>query len=144
MLLCNLQPISSATSSGSPLTVATTGTWNIHPNVYNAVPRGASILLDIRDVDYDRRQQVIDAVLKGAQEIGEKWKTPTKAEVLFAHPPITSSDMVSSALSFPKRLLMPEASSYVQNTPEDKFRATPSLALHIRRFLKFSSSVNLQ
>ncbi len=50
--------------AGSPLTVATTGTWHIHPNVYNAVPRGASILLDIRDADFDRRQQVIDAVIQ--------------------------------------------------------------------------------
>ena len=81
--------------TGSPLTVATTGTWNIHPNVYNAVPRGASILLDIRDVDFDRRQQVIDAVLTGAKEIGEKWKTPSKAEVVYAHPPIISSEVVS-------------------------------------------------
>lgn len=77
------------------MTVATTGTWNIHPNVYNAVPRGASILLDIRDVDFDRRQQVIDAVLKGADEIGEKWKTPSKAEVVYAHPPIISADKVT-------------------------------------------------
>ena len=82
--------------AGSPLTVATTGTWNIHPNVYNAVPRGASILLDIRDVDFDRRQQVIDAVLEGAQEIGKKWKTPAKAELVYAHPPIISADKVSS------------------------------------------------
>ena len=81
------------------MTVATTGTWNIHPNVYNAVPRGASILLDIRDVDFDRRQQVIDAVLKGAHEIGEKWNTPTKADIVYAHPPITSADKVGVAAS---------------------------------------------
>ena len=78
--------------------MATTGTWNIHPNVYNAVPRGASILLDIRDVDFDRRQQVIDAVLKGAEEIGQKWKTPSKADVVYAHPPIISSDQVRTGL----------------------------------------------
>ena len=58
------------------------------------MPRGASILLDIRDVDFDRRQQVIDAVLDGAQEIGKRWKTPIKAEVVYAHPPIISSDKV--------------------------------------------------
>lgn len=70
--------------------MATTGTWNIHPNVFNAVPRGASILLDIRDVDFDRRQSVIDAVLNGAKEIGGRWRTDTKAEVVYAHPPIHS------------------------------------------------------
>ena len=67
--------------------------------MYNAVPRGASILLDIRDVDFDRRQQVIDAVMKGAQEIGEKWKTPSKADLVYAHPPIISADKVSLAKS---------------------------------------------
>lgn len=37
---------------------------------------------------------MIDAVLSGAQTIGEKWKTPSKAEVVYAHPPIISSDKV--------------------------------------------------
>lgn len=78
----------------SKLTVATTGTWNIHPNVFNAVPRGASILIDIRDIDFDTRQQVIDAVLNGAEEVGKKYKCPMKAEVVYAHPPITSADDV--------------------------------------------------
>ena len=62
--------------------------------MFNAVPRGASILIDIRDVEHDRRQQVIDAVLEGSKEIGKKWKTDTKAELVYAHPPIKGSDMV--------------------------------------------------
>lgn len=88
-------------AAGSPLTVATTGTWNIHPNVFNAVPRGASILLDIRDVDFDRRQSVIDTVLNGAVDIGKKWKTDTKTEVVYAHPPIHSDPQVRLLVSIP-------------------------------------------
>lgn len=49
--------------AGSKDNVATSGTWHIHPNVFNAVPRGASILFDIRDTDGPRRQTVIDAAL---------------------------------------------------------------------------------
>jgi acetylornithine deacetylase/succinyl-diaminopimelate desuccinylase-like protein len=79
--------------------VATTGTWNIHPNVFNAVPRGASILIDIRDIKHETRQQVIDAVLNGAEEVGKKYKCPTKADVVYAHPPIHSAVDVSPAVT---------------------------------------------
>ena len=69
--------------AGSKDNVATTGTWHIHPNVFNAVPRGASVLFDIRDTDYDRRQRVIDAALDvrlhqaRGQGLGEAFFSPT-------------------------------------------------------------------
>lgn len=73
--------------------------------MFNAVPRGASILLDIRDADFDRRQQVIDAVVKGAETVARKWRTSYKADIVYAHPPIQSSDTVgASFISRPNTL----------------------------------------
>lgn len=81
--------------AGAKENVATAGTWNIHPNVYNAVPRGASILFDIRDVDHGRRQKVIQAALDGANAIAKKRKVDVQAEVVYAFPPVTSNDKVA-------------------------------------------------
>ena len=60
----------------------------------NAIPRGASILFDIRDVDKDRRQKVIQAALDGAHVIGKKRKVKTQADLVYAFPPITSDQKV--------------------------------------------------
>ena len=79
---------------GATENVATTGTWNIDPNVLNAVPRGASLLFDIRDVDDKRRQKVIQALLDGAKSIAKKRKVAVKADVVYAYPPITSGEKV--------------------------------------------------
>ena len=84
---------------GAKENVATTGTWNIHPNVMNAIPRGASILFDIRDVDKDRRQKVIQAALDGAHATGKKRKVKTQAEVVYAFPPVTSNEKVCLAVA---------------------------------------------
>ena len=78
--------------------------------MFNAVPRGASILIDVRDVDYDRRETVINAILEGAEEMKEKYKVTGGAELVYKHPPVVCADQVRRI----GHLLLTRSGSWVQ------------------------------
>ena len=48
---------SSASSSGSPDTVATTGVCRVHPGAINSIPDRVTLEIDVRDIDLGRRDR---------------------------------------------------------------------------------------
>lgn len=59
-----------------------------------AVPRGASILIDVRDLEHTAQRKAMVEILTKAAETGSKWKVETKTEVVYDHPPLTASKQV--------------------------------------------------
>lgn len=55
-------------------TVATVGGWSIAPNAVNSVPRDAILDIDVRDIDLERRDGVLQAILDQAKVIAERRK----------------------------------------------------------------------
>ncbi|KAG2439474.1 hypothetical protein HXX76_004828 [Chlamydomonas incerta] len=76
-------------ATGSVDTVGTTGTFEIAPGAINSVPREARLAIDIRDIDGPRRDQVVAAVLKSAEEIAEKRNVRMSSRIINQDPPAT-------------------------------------------------------
>jgi N-carbamoyl-L-amino-acid hydrolase len=58
--------------SGGPDTVATTGVLQVHPGAVNSIPSQVHLEIDIRDIDGERRDEVLDSILAAAQAIGQR------------------------------------------------------------------------
>jgi ureidoglycolate amidohydrolase len=54
--------------------VATVGRWLFEPNTVNSVPRKAQLEIDVRDTKKDRRDHMVDFVLRDAQRIASHRK----------------------------------------------------------------------
>jgi ureidoglycolate amidohydrolase len=64
-------------SLGTEDAVGTVGRWVIEPNAINSVPSQAKLEIDVRDIEEDRRDEVVDFVLTDAQQIASRRKVCT-------------------------------------------------------------------
>ncbi len=76
-----------ALATGAIDTVATVGTAKIHPGAVNSVPGRVDLELDVRDTDPDRRETVMDAVHRAANEIESRRGVSIFFEQVNADPP---------------------------------------------------------
>jgi len=76
-----------ALNTGEIDTVATTGRWEISPNAVNSVPSKASIEIDVRDVDQQRRDALVKSIKTEAASIAEKRGVDVVITVLNSDPP---------------------------------------------------------
>ena len=83
--------------SGGPDTVATTGVLRVYPGAVNSIPSRVHLEMDIRDIDGDRRDQVLDSILVAAHAIGQRREMDAAVEVVNADPPATCApDLVAA------------------------------------------------
>lgn len=80
--------------AGSVDTVGTTGKLIIEPNAVNSVPRMALMEIDIRDVDLERRDGVIDKIVEEVARIAGKRKLRHTVEIVNKDPPAECSHQV--------------------------------------------------
>jgi len=86
-------------ATGSIDTVGTAGIMEVAPNAVNSVPREGRVGIDIRDIDGDRRDAVVAAVLNSAKEIAEKRKVRYNHTMINQDPPATCPETIQSAIS---------------------------------------------
>jgi len=90
-----------ARESGAIDTVATVGICEVHPGAINSIPSSVKLGVDLRDVDGDRRDRVLQAFLNAAKEISQRRQIKLQTEMLNADRPAVSSphilDVIASA-----------------------------------------------
>ena len=96
-LILNIEQL--ARGSGSIDTVATVGTCDVHPGAINSIPSRVKLGVDLRDTDGDRRNLVLDKIMKTADEISQKRQVRIQTTLLNADPPAASSPHVLRALA---------------------------------------------
>ncbi|MGD0910433.1 MAG: M20 family metallo-hydrolase [Terracidiphilus sp.] len=87
-----------AKSTGVIDTVGTVGVCEVFPGAVNSIPSRVSITTDVRDVDRARRDTVLDALRKVADEVAARRGVKIATELINADPPTTCDPEILSAL----------------------------------------------
>jgi len=87
-----------ALHEGGHDTVATTGLLQVHPGAINSIPSRVTMEIDVRDIELDRRNRVLDRIQQQAQEIGNDRNLKTTVELINADPPATCNPTVVAAV----------------------------------------------
>jgi N-carbamoyl-L-amino-acid hydrolase len=85
-------------ASGTPDTVATIGTCDVHPGAVNSVPSRVTLQLDIRDTDPGRRESVMQSLREDIARIGRDREVRITEQQVNADPPATSSPAILTAI----------------------------------------------
>ena len=88
-----------ARSSGSADTVATTGVCQVHPGAVNSIPDRVVLEMDVRDIDPEPRDQVINRVREMVNDVAARRGLNATVEVLNADPPARCAPVVVSAIT---------------------------------------------
>ena len=86
-----------AKESGSPDAVATVGSCLVHPGAINSVPSRVTLLIDIRDVRLEPRDQAVAVVRRAVIEVSERRGVRATVDVLNADPPAAMATGVVTA-----------------------------------------------
>lgn len=96
---CALEIEAAALATGSNDTVATTGKFEVFPGAVNSVPRVSKLGIDVRDIDLDRRNNVLAVIQRKVGEIASRRNVTSKFEIINADDPATcSKDIVKAIL----------------------------------------------
>jgi N-carbamoyl-L-amino-acid hydrolase len=87
-----------ARASGSPDTVATMGLLQVHPGAVNAIPSRTYMEIDVRDVEQQRRDEVLQHIEQAARHLGDTRNVETTVERINADPPAQCDERVVSAI----------------------------------------------
>jgi N-carbamoyl-L-amino-acid hydrolase len=87
-----------ARASGSADTVATLGLLQVHPGAVNAIPSRTYMEIDVRDVERQRRDEVLQHIEQVAKHIGDARNVETKVERINADPPAQCDERIVSAI----------------------------------------------
>lgn len=79
-------------------TVGTTGILDLHPRAVNSIPSAAHLEIDVRDIDEERRNSVIQNIKTSASKIAERRGVFSKFEVVNQDPPALSADLVVNSI----------------------------------------------
>lgn len=112
-----------AVATGAPDTVATAGRWEVAPNAVNSVPRDATLEIDVRDVDLERRDGVVATIKATAAEIASRRRVRHSITMINSDPPATSDSRIVNAVEDAARSL------------GLKTKAMPSRAYHDALFM---------
>ncbi|HEV8061819.1 MAG TPA: M20 family metallo-hydrolase [Gemmataceae bacterium] len=86
-----------ALTSGSPDTVATTGTCRIHPGAINSIPSRVIVQIDIRDIALAPRDRAVRTIEEAGAAIAAKRGLRFQVEKLNADPPATMAPVIVEA-----------------------------------------------
>src|SRR5262249_21659603 len=87
-----------ARTIGGADTVATTGILDVHPRAVNSIPSRTYLEIDVRDIDRQRRDKVLQFIRETAAQIGEHRHTKTTVELINADPPATCDPSVVAVI----------------------------------------------
>jgi len=87
-----------ARTKGGADTVATTGILDVHPRAVNSIPSRTYLEIDIRDIDRQRRDAVLEFIRDMAAQIGDRRRTKTTVELINADPPATCDPEVVAVI----------------------------------------------
>ncbi len=94
-----------ALHSGSPDTVATTGTCQVHPGAVNGIPSRVILQIDIRDIAQAPRDLVVQAIEEAGAAVASKRNLRFRVEKLNADPPARMApEIVEASLAACNRL----------------------------------------
>ena len=88
-----------ARSSGCADTVATTGVCRIHPGAVNSIPDRVILEVDVRDIDPEPRDRVIERLREVVEFVTARRGLTGKVEVLNADPPARCAPVVVNAIA---------------------------------------------
>jgi ureidoglycolate amidohydrolase len=86
---------SAARGSGSPDSVATVGVCRVTPGAVNGIPSRVVLEVDLRDIDAERRDRMVDLVRDAAARVTEARNLSARVETLNLDPPMQSGGQVS-------------------------------------------------
>jgi ureidoglycolate amidohydrolase len=86
-----------ALNSGSPDTVATTGTCQVHPGAINSIPSRVVVQIDIRDIELASRDKTVRAIEEAGAAIAVKRNVRFRVETLNADPPAAMGSAIIDA-----------------------------------------------
>ena len=89
---------STAKSTGAIDTVGTVGVCEVFPGAVNSIPSRVVITTDIRDIDHDRRDSVLDRLLSTCTEVAARRGVTITPELLNADPPTLCDTAILAAL----------------------------------------------
>jgi N-carbamoyl-L-amino-acid hydrolase len=89
---------SAARSTGSDDTVATTGVCDVFPGAVNSVPSRTRLEVDVRDIDGDRRDAVLDRIGRACEDIARRRGVITRIETINTDAPARCAPEVMNAL----------------------------------------------
>lgn len=87
-----------ARSLGGVDTVATTGVLDVYPRAINSIPCRTYLEIDIRDIELDRRNRVLNEICRQAEELGKEHQQKTTVELINADQPATCDAKVVAAI----------------------------------------------
>jgi len=87
-----------AVELGGNDTVATVGILDVHPHAINSIPSRAEMTVDVRDIDLERRDLVLEAIKKYATEVAESRKIRIQLEMINADRPAKCDERVIAAI----------------------------------------------
>ena len=89
---------SAARTLGGADTVATTGVLDLFPRAINSIPNLTYLEIDVRDIDQERRDRVLNHICDQAKALGEEHHQRTTVELINADPPATCSPEIVAAI----------------------------------------------
>src|SRR5499427_8795218 len=90
---------SAAKSSGAVDTVGTVGVCEVFPGAVNSIPSRVRIELDVRDIDGERRDRVLERIAAAVEEIAGRRRVTVRSETLNADPPAQCAPEIVQALA---------------------------------------------
>jgi N-carbamoyl-L-amino-acid hydrolase len=87
-----------AKSSGAIDTVATTGVCEVHPGAVNSIPSSVRLEADIRDINAERRDAVIEKLRDACSDVESKRGVQIAVETINADPPAACDAAILDAL----------------------------------------------
>lgn len=86
-----------ALDSRSPDLVATVGELHVHPGAVNSIPSRVRFTLDLRDIDGDNRDEVLESVVAACTQIASQRRVEISHQVLNADPPAVCDERIVEA-----------------------------------------------
>lgn len=87
-----------ALSTDTADTVATVGTCEIYPGAVNSIPSRVRIEADVRDIDGNRRDTVIQSIKNAVEEISRRRNVVSEIQLINADPPATCAPQILDAI----------------------------------------------
>lgn len=87
-----------ARSSGGADTVGTTGVCEVFPGAINSIPSRVRLEIDVRDIDVERRDRVLQTMDYATREVAASRGVTIRTEILNADPPARCDPLVIQAL----------------------------------------------
>jgi N-carbamoyl-L-amino-acid hydrolase len=87
-----------AKSTGAIDTVGTVGVCEVFPGAVNSIPSRVQMTTDVRDIDRARRDGVMVALARAAEEVGTRRGVKITTELINADPPTTCDAAILTAL----------------------------------------------